>query len=327
MTKDIDIIKEKTIEATIKSLSKKLGDGIIFSLDNIPEIKYFPTRLFTLNRALSIGGMPIGRVVEIVGDEGCGKTTLALTLAADAQKSGMTVAYLDLEMKVNAEYAKKLGVQPSNFVFSRPANGDDAMFIIDKLADQEGIGLIILDSVDLLTTYAELDKEIYESNVGMKARLLSQSLRRLIPKVARNQISLVFINQYRQAVGQMFGNPNKSTGGRGLQYGSSLKLELRDGKMIKDGDKAVGKKVHIKVTKNQVGNPYGDTELDLYFGEGFDNCADLFDAAVKSEILSAGNWVKYKGENIANGREKCIELLRTNDELYQNILGDLKCTL
>lgn len=327
MTKDIDIIKEKTIEATIKSLSKKLGDGIIFSLDNIPEIKYFPTRFFTLNRALSIGGLPIGRVIEIVGDEGCGKTTLALTLAADAQKAGLSVAYLDLEMKVNAEYAKNLGVQPSNFVFSRPANGDDAMFIIDKLADQEGIGLIILDSVDLLTTYAELDKEIYESNVGMKARLMSQALRRLIPKVARNQISLVFINQYRQAVGQLFGNPNKSTGGRGLQYGSSLKVELRDGKIIKESDKPVGKNVHIKVTKNQVGNPYGETELSLYFGAGFDMYTDLFDAAVAANILTAGSWVKYNGENIANGRDKCIELLKTDEAMYQKILGDLKCTL
>ena len=327
MSKDIDVIKEKTIEATIKSLSKKLGDGIIFSLDNIPEIKYFPTRLFTLNRALNLGGMPIGRVVEIVKNEGCGKTTLALTLAADAQASGMTVAYLDLEMKVDAEYAKRLGVQTSNFVFSRPANGDDAMFIIDKLADQEGIGLIILDSVDLLTTYAELDKEIYESNVGMKARLMSQALRRLIPKVARNQISLVFINQYRQVVGQMFGNPNKSTGGRGLQYGSSLKIELRDGKMIKDGDKPVGKKVHIKVTKNQVGSPYGETELDLYFGDGFDRYSDLFDAAMKEGILDGGAWVKYKGENIANGRDKCIELFKNNQEIYEKVLGDLKCTL
>lgn len=325
---NMELLKQRSVDAAIKALKKKFGENIIMRLDEILEVDYVPTRFTTLNRAIGLGGIPIGLVTEIVGDEGCGKTTLALSLTADAQRHGLQCMYLDLEGKVRMDYARTLGVK-GDLLLVNPKNGDEAMKALTDLLPTGAIGFAVVDSVALLSCGAEWDKEIYESNMAMTARLMSQSLRRIIPLIRKNGCALVFINQYRQSVGKMFGNPNQSTGGRALQYASSLKLELRDGKMIYDSDggssedksKPIGKNVKVKISKNQVGTPFADCNLTLFFGAGFDPIYDLFQLGLDSGVLRmAGSWVKMGDENMAHGKEDAIEKMREDDKLCENIL-------
>lgn len=315
---DTEALRAKTVEAAIKSLKKDLGDDIITPLSEVPEVAYIPTRLLSVNHAIGLGGIPIGLVTELIGGEGCGKTTLALSIAADAIRAGYPTLYIDLEGKVRQAYAAKLGV-PDTLELCRPANGDQAMMVADKMIEAEAYKLVIIDSVALLSTGAECEKGITESNMMTTARLLSQSMKRLMPKCRIHKCALLFINQYRQSP-TMYGNPNKPSGGLALQYASSLTLEMRDGKPIRRNGASIGKGVTLKVTKNQVGMPSAECELTMLFGSGFDDVSDLFETALTVGALELkGSWVAFNGENIVQGRENCIDIMRENAELFESI--------
>lgn len=315
----IELLKQKTAEAAIRSLQKKFGDNIVQKLSDIPPLDFIPTRFAGLNAAIGLGGIPIGLVTELIGDEGAGKTTLALTLAADAMTNGRRVLYIDIEGKVRAEYAEKLGVS-MDLEFSRPSNGDEAMLVADNLISTRAFDLVILDSVALLSTESELEKDINEANMATTARLLSQSMRRLQPKCRINNCALLFINQFRQSP-TPYGNPNKPSGGRALQYASALTIDIKDGALVKKDNRPIGKEVKLRVVKNQVGLPYSDCELTMMFGTGFDQYYDLYNSALKAGVIKVGGggWITYKDEKLVQGKDNCVDLLKSSPAFYSEV--------
>lgn len=318
-------LAEKSVEAQIRKLQKKFGNDFVFKLDQMPPPDVLKTRFFTINSLTGFNGLPKGRIIELVGNEGSGKTTLALTLTADAQRAGMNALYVDLEYKVIPKYAEKLGVDPSKLILINPVTGDDAMMAVDKLLDTGAIGFIVIDSVANLSTAGEMEKEIFEPNMALTARLLSQSIRRLIGKVARTKAIILFINQYRQAIGTMWGNPDRSSGGNALQYGISLKFGLRTSTPIKDGPKAIGNEVKVTIMKNQVGNPHSNGVMELYYGEGFNPESDMITSALTKEVLTtAGSYIKLDGVSISQGRAELVQRLKTDMELRSNLLARLE---
>jgi recombination protein RecA len=320
----------RAVEAALANIEKKFGKGSIMRLGEreVSEIPAISTTSLSLDAAIGVGGVPRGRIVEIYGPESSGKTTLALHIVAEAQKAGGVAAYIDAEHAMDADYAGKLGVDIDQLLISQPDSGEQALEIAEALVRSNGVDVIAVDSVAALVPRAELDGEMGDSLPGLQARLMSQALRKLTAIVAQSNTCFIFINQIREKIGVMFGNPETTTGGRALKFYSSLRLDIRRIGAIKDGDRVVGNRTKVKVAKNKVAPPFRECEFDIMYGEGISREGDLLDLAVAQRAVEkSGAWFSYKGERLGQGRENAKQALKDNPEILRKIERDVKVKL
>jgi len=320
----------KAIEAALANIEKKFGKGSIMRLGerDVSDVPAISTTSLSLDAAVGIGGVPRGRIVEIYGPESSGKTTLALHIVAEAQKAGGVAAYIDAEHAMDADYAGKLGVDIDQLLISQPDSGEQALEIAEALVRSNGVDVIVIDSVAALVPRAELDGEMGDSLPGLQARLMSQALRKLTAIVAQSNTCFIFINQIREKIGVMFGNPETTTGGRALKFYSSLRLDIRRIGAIKDGDRVVGNRTKVKVAKNKVAPPFRECEFDIMYGEGISREGDLLDLAVIQRVVEkSGAWFSFKGERLGQGRENAKTALRENPEVLKRIEKEVKVKL
>ena len=320
----------RAVEAALANIEKKFGKGSIMRLGEreVSEIPAISTTSLSLDAAVGVGGVPRGRIVEIYGPESSGKTTLALHIVAEAQKAGGVAAYIDAEHAMDADYAGKLGVDIDQLLISQPDSGEQALEIAEALVRSNGVDVIVVDSVAALVPRAELDGEMGDSLPGLQARLMSQALRKLTAIVAQSNTCFIFINQIREKIGVMFGNPETTTGGRALKFYSSLRLDIRRIGAIKDGDRIVGNRTKVKVAKNKVAPPFRECEFDIMYGEGISREGDLLDlAVVQRAVEKSGAWFSYKGERLGQGRENAKQALKDNPETLRKIERDVKMKL
>ena len=325
--------KEKTraLNLAVSQIEKQFGKGSIMRLGGenaIGMIESIPSGSIALDAALGIGGFPRGRVIEIYGPESSGKTTLALHVIAEAQKRGGAAAFVDAEHALDAKYSGKLGVDIDNLLVSQPDNGEQALEITEVLVRSGAIDVIVVDSVAALVPRAELEGEMGDPQMGLQARLMSQALRKLTAVVSKSKTSLIFINQIREKIGVMFGNPETTTGGRALKFYSSIRVDIRRIGAIKDGDKVVGNRTRVKVVKNKVAPPFRDAEFDIMYGEGISHEGELLDMAVKQDIVDkSGSWFSFDGERLGQGRENAKQFLRDNAEYSARIDEEVRESL
>jgi len=320
----------RAVEAALANIEKKFGKGSIMRLGEreVSDIPAISTTSLSLDAAIGVGGVPRGRIVEIYGPESSGKTTLALHIVAEAQKAGGVAAYIDAEHAMDADYAGKLGVDVDQLLISQPDSGEQALEIAEALVRSNGVDVIVVDSVAALVPRAELDGEMGDSLPGLQARLMSQALRKLTAIVAQSNTCFIFINQIREKIGVMFGNPETTTGGRALKFYSSLRLDIRRIGAIKDGDRVAGNRTKVKVAKNKVAPPFREAEFDIMYGEGISREGDLLDlAVVHRAVEKSGAWFSYKGERLGQGRENAKTALRENPETLRKIEKDVKVKL
>ena len=320
----------RAVEAALANIEKKFGKGSIMRLGEreVSEIPAISTTSLSLDAAIGVGGVPRGRIVEIYGPESSGKTTLALHIVAEAQKAGGVAAYIDAKHAMDADYAGKLGVDIDQLLISQPDSGEQALEIAEALVRSNGVDVIVVDSVAALVPRAELDGEMGDSLPGLQARLMSQALRKLTAIVAQSNTCFIFINQIREKIGVMFGNPETTTGGRALKFYSSLRLDIRRIGAIKDGDRVVGNRTKVKVAKNKVAPPFRECEFDIMYGEGISREGDLLDLAVAQRAVEkSGAWFSYKGERLGQGRENAKQALKDNPEILRKIERDVKVKL
>jgi len=320
----------RAIEAALANIEKKFGKGSIMRLGerDVSDIPAISTTSLSLDAAIGIGGVPRGRIVEIYGPESSGKTTLALHIVAEAQKAGGVAAYIDAEHAMDADYAGKLGVDIDQLLISQPDSGEQALEIAEALVRSNGVDVIVIDSVAALVPRAELDGEMGDSLPGLQARLMSQALRKLTAIVAQSNTCFIFINQIREKIGVMFGNPETTTGGRALKFYSSLRLDIRRIGAIKDGDRVVGNRTKVKVAKNKVAPPFRESEFDIMYGEGISREGDLLDLAVVQRVVEkSGAWFSFKGERLGQGRENAKTALKENPEVLKRIDKEVKLKL
>ncbi|HKA17240.1 MAG TPA: recombinase RecA [Blastocatellia bacterium] len=314
--------RNRAIDMAIASIEKQFGKGSIMRLGErkVVDVPAVSTSCLSLDAAIGIGGVPRGRIVEIYGPESGGKTTLALHIVSQAQKAGGVAAYIDAEHAMDAQYAHKLGVNVDDLFISQPDSGEQALEIAEALVRSGGVDVLVVDSVAALVPRAELEGEMGDSLPGLQARLMSQALRKLTAVVARSNTCLIFINQIREKIGVMFGNPETTTGGRALKFYSSIRLEIRRTSSIKDGDSVVGNRTKVKVVKNKVAPPFKEAEFDIMYGEGISREGDLLDLAVENKIVEkSGAWFSFKGERLGQGRENAKNLIRTDPEIGSRI--------
>ncbi len=313
----------RAVDLAVGQIEKQFGKGSIMRLGQkgaIQPIDAIPTGAITIDFALGVGGVPRGRVVEIFGPESSGKTTLALQVIAEAQKLGGMAAFVDAEHALDAIYAQKLGVDVDNLLVSQPDNGEQALEIVEVLVRSGGVDVVVVDSVAALVPKAEIEGEMGEAQMGLQARLMSQALRKLTGVVSKSKTCLVFINQLREKIGVMFGNPETTTGGRALKFYSSVRLDIRRIASIKDGDVVVGGRTRVKVVKNKVAPPFREAEFDVMYGEGISRTGDLLDLAVDKRIVEkSGAWFAYGGERLGQGRENAKQFLKENPDIYRTI--------
>jgi len=320
----------RAIEAALSNIEKRFGKGSIMRLGEreISDIPAISTTSLSLDAAVGVGGVPRGRIVEIYGPESSGKTTLALHIVAEAQKAGGVAAYIDAEHAMDADYAGKLGVDVDQLLISQPDSGEQALEIAEALVRSNGIDVIVVDSVAALVPRAELDGEMGDSLPGLQARLMSQALRKLTAIVAQSNTCFIFINQIREKIGVMFGNPETTTGGRALKFYSSMRLDIRRIGAIKDGDRIVGNRTKVKVAKNKVAPPFRECEFDIMYGEGISREGDLLDLAVANRAVEkSGAWFSYKGERLGQGRENAKQVLKDNPDMLKKIEKEVKVKL
>src|SRR5262245_9686991 len=320
----------KAVEAALSNIEKKFGKGSIMRLGEreVSDVPAISTTSLSLDAAVGVGGVPRGRIVEIYGPESSGKTTLALHIVAEAQKAGGVAAYIDAEHAMDADYAGKLGVEIDQLLISQPDSGEQALEIAEALVRSNGIDVIVVDSVAALVPRAELDGEMGDSLPGLQARLMSQALRKLTAIVAQSNTCFIFINQIREKIGVMFGNPETTTGGRALKFYSSLRLDIRRIGAIKDGDRVVGNRTKVKVAKNKVAPPFRESEFDIMYGEGISREGDLLDLAVINRVVEkSGAWFSFKGERLGQGRENAKTALRDNPDVFKRIDREVKVKL
>jgi recombination protein RecA len=313
----------KAIEMAVGQIEKQFGKGSIMRLgqkDVVAQIPAISTGAVSLDYALGIGGMPRGRVIEIFGPESSGKTTLALQVIAEAQKTGGMAAFVDAEHALDAQYAKKLGVDLDNLLVSQPDNGEQALEIVEVLVRSGGVDVVVVDSVAALVPRAEIEGEMGEAQMGLQARLMSQALRKLTGIVSKSKTCLIFINQLREKIGVMFGNPETTTGGRALKFYSSVRVDIRRIGAIKDGDVVVGGRTRVKIVKNKVAPPFREAEFDVMYGEGISREGDLLDLAVDKKIVDkSGTWFAFGGERLGQGRENVKQFLKDNPAISKAI--------
>ena len=315
--------KLKAVELAFSQIEKQFGKGSIMRLGQkgaIQPIDSIPTGAISIDYALGVGGVPRGRVIEIFGPESSGKTTLSLQIIAEAQKLGGTAAFVDAEHALDAAYAKKLGVDIDNLLVSQPDNGEQALEIVEVLIRSNGVDVVVVDSVAALVPKAEIEGEMGDAQMGLQARLMSQALRKLTGAVSKSKTCLIFINQLREKIGVMFGNPETTTGGRALKFYSSVRIDIRRIASIKDGDVVVGGRTRVKVVKNKVAPPFREAEFDVMYGEGISKTGDLLDLAVEKRIVEkSGAWFAYNGERLGQGRENVKQFMKDNPEIFKSI--------
>jgi recombination protein RecA len=313
----------KAVELALGQIEKQFGKGSIMRLGQkgaIQPIESIPTGAISIDYALGVGGVPRGRVIEIFGPESSGKTTLALQVIAEAQKMGGMAAFVDAEHALDAVYAQKLGVDVDNLLVSQPDNGEQALEIVEVLIRSNGVDVVVVDSVAALVPKAEIEGDMGDPSMGLQARLMSQALRKLTGAVARSKASLIFINQLREKIGVMFGNPETTTGGRALKFYASVRMDIRRIASIKDGESVVGGRTRVKVVKNKVAPPFREAEFDVMYGEGISRTGDLLDLAVEKRIVEkSGAWFAYGGERLGQGRENAKQFLKDNPDVYRTI--------
>jgi len=313
----------KAIETALSQIEKQFGKGSIMRLgskDALVQVEVIPTGALSLDAALGIGGIPRGRVVEVFGPESSGKTTLALQVVAEAQKRGGMAAFVDAEHALDATYAQRLGVDIDNLLVSQPDYGEQALEIAEALVRSNAIDVVVVDSVAALVPKAELEGEMGDSLPGLQARLMSQALRKLTAIVAKSKTSLIFINQIREKIGVMFGNPETTTGGRALKFYSSVRLDVRRIASIKEGDRVVGNRTKAKVVKNKMAAPFREAEFDILYGEGISKEGDLIDLAVGLNLVEkSGAWFSFGGERIGQGRENARQFVRDNADVRSKL--------
>jgi recombination protein RecA len=323
--------KSRAIDLALSQIEKQFGKGSIMRLGSkeaIVPISVISTGAISFDAALGVGGFPRGRVVEIFGPESSGKTTIALQVVAEAQKSGGMAAFVDAEHALDPQYAKKLGVDVDNLLVSQPDYGEQALEITEALVRSGAIDVLVVDSVAALVPKAELDGEMGDSHVGLQARLMSQALRKLTGTVSKSRTCLIFINQIREKIGVMFGNPETTTGGRALKFYSSVRIDIRRIAAIKDGDTVVGSRTKVKIVKNKVAAPFRESEFDIMYGEGISREGDMLDLAVNNNIVEkSGAWFSYKGERIGQGRENAKQFLKGNKDIAAKLEAEVRKSL
>jgi recombination protein RecA len=315
--------RNKALDIAVGQIEKQFGKGSIMRLGQrgaIAPVDAIPTGAISIDYALGIGGMPRGRVVEIYGPESSGKTTLALQVIAEAQKTGGMAAFVDAEHALDAAYAQKLGVDLENLLVSQPDHGEQALEIVEVLIRSGGVDVVVVDSVAALVPKAEIEGEMGDAQMGLQARLMSQALRKLTGVVSKSKTTLIFINQLREKIGVMFGNPETTTGGRALKFYASVRIDIRRIASIKDGDQVIGGRTRVKVVKNKMAPPFREAEFDIMYGEGISREGDLLDLAVEKRIIEkSGAWFAYAGERLGQGRENAKQFLKENPDIRQII--------
>ena len=314
--------KLKALQAAMAKIEKDFGKGSVMKLgdEKIDNVEVIPTGSIGLNAALGVGGYPKGRIIEIYGPESSGKTTLAIHAIAQAQKNGGIAAFIDAEHAFDRFYAAKLGVDVDNLFISQPDNGEQALEIADQLIRSSAIDIIVIDSVAALTPKKEIEGDMGDSAVGLQARLMSQALRKLTSTVSKTNTTCIFINQLREKIGVMFGNPETTTGGNALKFYASVRLDIRRTNNIKDGDNIIGSQVRVKVVKNKVAPPFRKAEFEITFGEGISKIGEIIDLGVEYEIIKkSGSWFSYKDSKLAQGRDATKQLLQDNPELCEEL--------
>ena len=311
--------KIKAVDAAMGQIERQFGKGAIMKLGARPveDIPVISTGAIELDRALGIGGLPRGRVIEVFGPESSGKTTLALHAVANAQKKGGIAAFIDAEHALDTVYARKLGVNCDELLVSQPDTGEQALEIADMLVRSGAIDVMVIDSVAALVPRAEIEGEMGDAHIGLQARLMSQALRKLTATIGKTMTSVIFINQIRMKIGVMFGNPETTTGGNALKFYSSVRLDIRRIGAIKDGQDIVGNRTRVKVVKNKMAPPFKEAEFDIMYGEGISRTGDLLDVGVSAGIIEkSGSWYAYNGERIGQGRENVKKFFQDNDDLF-----------
>jgi recombination protein RecA len=321
----LEDIKErsKAIEMALGQIEKQFGKGSIMRLGQkgaIAPVESISTGSISIDYALGIGGLPRGRVVEIFGPESSGKTTLSLQVIAEAQKAGGMAAFVDAEHALDASYAQKLGIDLDNLLVSQPDHGEQALEIVEVLVRSNSVDVVVVDSVAALVPKAEIEGEMGEAQMGLQARLMSQALRKLTGVVSKSKTTLIFINQLREKIGVMFGNPETTTGGRALKFYASVRIDIRRIATIKDGDQVTGGRTRVKVVKNKMAPPFREAEFDIMYGEGISKEGDLLDLAVEKRLVEkSGAWFAYQGERLGQGRENAKQFLKDNPSVRQAI--------
>jgi recombination protein RecA len=315
--------KLKALDLALSAIEKQFGKGAIMKLDNksvVEKIAIIPTGCMSLDLALGIGGIPQGRIIEIYGPESSGKTTLTLHIAAECQRQGGTVAFVDAEHALDTAYAARLGMDIPNTLISQPDSGEQALEITDMLVRSGAVNLLIIDSVAALTPKAELEGDMGDSHMGLQARLMSQALRKLTGSISRSNCTVIFINQLRMKIGVMFGNPETTTGGNALKFYASVRLDIRKIAAIKDGDVHIGSRTKVKVVKNKVASPFKEAEFDIMYGTGISKIGDMLDLAANNGIVEkAGAWFSYNNSKLGQGRENSKTFLEANPEIVEEI--------
>ena len=322
--------KLKALQAAMDKIEKNFGKGSIMKLgdEHVEQVEVIPTGSIALDAALGVGGYPKGRIIEIYGPESSGKTTLAIHAIAEAQKAGGIAAFIDAEHAFDRFYAAKLGVDVDNLWISQPDNGEQALEIADQLIRSSAIDIIVIDSVAALTPKAEIEGDMGDNRVGLQARLMSQALRKLTSTINKTNTTCIFINQLREKIGVMFGNPETTTGGNALKFYASVRLDIRRVTSIKDGDEVIGNQVRVKVVKNKVAPPFRKAEFEITFGEGISKIGEIVDLGTELGILKkSGSWYSYNETKIGQGRDAVKNMLRDNPELCEEIEGLIAAAL